>query len=59
LWHVGVKAPGTANSTTRLPENSSPVVFGTEPASVMTVNLASGSLSPTAMTIPSPFLQKA
>ena len=36
LWQVGVKAPGTANSTTFLPLNNSSVVFGFGPSAVMT-----------------------
>ena len=45
--HVGVKAPGTANSATFLPLNTSSVVFGLGPSPVMTRNVADGSLSPT------------
>jgi hypothetical protein len=40
-------APGTANSTTFLPLNSSSEVFGLGPSAVMTVNEALGTRSPT------------
>ncbi len=49
LWQVGVKAPGTANSTTFLPPNTSAVVIGFGPSGLMVLNVASGSLSPTLM----------
>src|SRR5467141_719125 len=49
LWQVGVKAPGTANSTTFLPLKMSSVVMGLGPSAVITVNVALGSLSPTLM----------
>ena len=49
LWQVGVKAPGTANSTTFLPLNTSSVVFGFGPSGVMTRNVALGKRSPTLM----------
>src|SRR6185503_16808622 len=47
LLQVGVKAPGTANSTTFLPLNNSSVVFGFGPSAVITVNVAFGTRSPT------------
>src|SRR5690348_7476454 len=47
LWQVGVKAPGTANSTTFLPLNSSSLVFGLGPSAVITVNVPLGTRSPT------------
>ena len=40
LWQVGVKAPGTANSTTFLPLKISSVVFGFGPSAVITVKVA-------------------
>src|ERR1700728_3500517 len=46
LLQVGVKAPGTANSTTRLPLNISSVVFTAGPSAPITRNFASGSRSP-------------
>ena len=49
LWQVPVNAPGTANSATFLPLNSSSVVFHAGPSPVMTRNLALGSCSPTLM----------
>ena len=49
LWQVGVKAPGTANSTTFLPLKISSVVFGFGPSAVMTRNVALGRRSPTLM----------
>ena len=50
LLQVGVKAPGTANSTTFLPLKMSSVVFGLlGPSAVITRNVALGSLSPTLM----------
>src|SRR5262252_6525977 len=48
-WQVGVKAPGTANSTTFLPLNTSSVVFQPGPSAVITLNFASGRRSPTLM----------
>src|SRR3974390_2940725 len=51
LWQVGVKAPGTANSTTFLPLNTSSVLFQPGPSAVMTLNFASGRRSPTLMAI--------
>jgi hypothetical protein len=50
-WQVGVKAPGTANITTFLPPNTSPVVNVLIPSAPMTLNVASGRRSPTAMVI--------
>src|SRR6187401_3062448 len=47
LLQVGVKAPGTANSTTFLPLNNSSVVIGFGPSPVITVKLPLGTLSPT------------
>src|SRR4029077_12160705 len=47
LWQVGVKAPGTANSTTFLPLKTSSVVFQPGPSAVITLNLPSGTRSPT------------
>src|ERR1700675_201744 len=47
LWQVGVKAPGTANSTTFLPLNNSSVVFGFGPSPVITVKEPLGTRSPT------------
>src|SRR6185437_13264252 len=49
LVQVGVKAPGTANSATFLPLNTSSVVFGLGPSDVITRKVALGSLSPTLM----------
>src|SRR5918996_5315453 len=49
LLQVGVKAPGTANSTTFLPLNTSSVVLGFGPSAVMTRNVALGNVSPTLM----------
>src|SRR5499427_6787400 len=49
LWQVGVNAPGTANSTTFLPLNTSSVVFQPGPSAVITLNFASGRRSPTLM----------
>src|SRR5262249_28930857 len=46
-WQVGVKAPGTANRTTRLPANTSLVVKISSPLGRATLNVASGRLSPT------------
>ena len=56
LWQVGVKAPGTANSTTFLPLNISSVVFGFGPSAVITVNVALGTRSPTLMAMMLPLL---
>ena len=36
MWQVGVNAPGTANSTTVFPANTSAVVTVSGPSSVMT-----------------------
>src|ERR1700760_3174009 len=47
LLQVGVNAPGTANSTTFLPLNSSSVVLGFGPSAVMTVKDPLGTRSPT------------
>src|SRR3982750_1139008 len=47
LLQVGVNAPGTANSTTFLPLNSSSVVFGFGPSAVITVKEPFGTRSPT------------
>src|SRR5271170_40526 len=47
LWQVGVKAPGTANSTTFLPLNNSSVVFGFGPSAVITMKVPLGTRSPT------------
>src|SRR3546814_1074603 len=44
---VGVKAPGTENSTTFLPLNSSSVEISLMPSSVFTRNAALGTRSPT------------
>src|SRR6267378_7547338 len=49
LWQVGVKAPGTANSTTFLPLKISSVVCGLGPSAVITVNVVVGRRSPTLM----------
>ena len=50
LLQVGVKAPGTANSTTFLPLKMSSVVFGLlGPSAVWARNVALGNLSPTLM----------
>src|ERR1700761_3322881 len=46
---VGVKAPGSANSATFLPANSSSVVTGLGPPSCISVKVADGILSPTLM----------
>jgi hypothetical protein len=46
-----VKAPGTANSATFLPENTSEVDSGFGPSALKTLKVASGSLSPTLMLI--------
>src|SRR5262249_62418712 len=51
LWQVGVKAPGTANSTTFFPLNTSSVVLHAGPSAVITLNFASGTRSPTLMAI--------
>src|ERR1700722_10660823 len=48
---VGVNAPGTENSTTVFPLNSSSAVSFCGPSLVMRVNLPSGILSPTLMVI--------
>ena len=48
---VGVKAPGTANSTTFLPLNSSSVVISAMPSLPRYLNFADGTLSPTLMVI--------
>jgi threonine dehydrogenase-like Zn-dependent dehydrogenase len=45
-----------ANSATFLPAKASAVVIGAGPAAVMTVKLASGSLSPTLIAMSSPSL---
>src|SRR5262245_35119208 len=47
LLQVGVKAPGTANSTTFLPLKSSSLVLGLGPSAVITMNVAAGTRSPT------------
>src|SRR6185437_2670775 len=48
LLQVGVKAPGTANSTTFLPLKMSSVVFGLlGPSAVCVRNVVLGNLSPT------------
>src|ERR671913_2550994 len=46
-WQVGVKAPGTATSTTLRPLNTSSVVFGFGPSGVITRKVAWGSVWPT------------
>src|SRR6202790_683595 len=46
-WQVGVKAPGTANSTTFLPLNNSSAVFGFGPSAVITMKEPLGTRSPT------------
>src|SRR5258705_2938939 len=51
LLQVGVKAPGTANSTTFLPLNNSSVVFGFGPSPVITVKVPLGTRSPTLIAI--------
>src|SRR5689334_25077882 len=48
---VGVNAPGTANSATRLPLKNSPLVVGLGPSAVATVSGTSGRGSPTWMVI--------
>src|SRR5688572_1913581 len=48
---VGVNAPGTENSTTRLPLNSSSVVIFCGPSLLMTCSEPAGNLSPTLMLI--------
>jgi hypothetical protein len=48
---VGVNAPGTENSKTRLPSNSWLVVTSAGPASVIVRNLPEGMRSPTLMVI--------
>src|SRR5262245_28713152 len=55
IEHVGVNAPGTANSTTRLPLNNSPTVTSLGAPSRISLSFTSaGRLSPTliAMEIP-------
>ena len=47
LWQVPVKAPGTANSATFLPLNTSSVLFQAGPSPAITRNFPSGILSPT------------
>src|SRR6185295_15005129 len=56
LLQVGVKAPGTANSTTFLPLKMSSVVFGFGPSAVITVKLALGMRSPTLMVMIEPLV---
>ena len=51
LLQVGVNAPGTANSTTFLPLNTSSLGFGFGPSAVMTRNVVLGRLSPTLIVI--------
>ena len=46
-----MKAPGTANSATFLPPNTSSVVISLGPSGVRTLKVASGSLSPTTIAI--------
>ena len=49
IEQVGVKAPGTAISTTLRPGKMSAEARGAGPSSVITVKVASGTLSPTLM----------
>src|SRR5208282_559903 len=51
---VGVKAPGSANSTTFLPLNISSVVMSLMPSAVMCLSLTEGILSPTLIAIRRP-----
>src|SRR5260370_17696545 len=53
---VGVKAPGTAKSTTFLPLKNSSVVTSLTPSGVISLNFADGTLSPTLMVMAFPFL---
>jgi len=48
---VGVKAPGSANTTTLRPLKNSPVFTGWGPLSVIFIRVASGILSPALMAI--------
>ena len=52
---VGVKAPGTPNSTTSLPPNTSSVENSCGPSWVASVSFTDGSVSPTLIvTVASP-----
>jgi hypothetical protein len=51
---VGVKAPGSAKSTTFLLAKISSVVSGAGPLSVMCISVAEGTLSPTLIVIVRP-----
>ena len=46
MLQVGVKAPGTPNSTTLRPEKSTSVDIFCGPSAVVTVKSTAGSLSP-------------
>ncbi|MGT2467959.1 hypothetical protein ACVOMV_28775 [Mesorhizobium atlanticum] len=49
MLQVGVKAPGTPNSTTFLPAKISSPVIGLAPSAVITLKFDAGSFSPTEM----------
>ena len=56
IEHVGVNAPGTAKTTTRLPLKISPTVTSFGPASPISLSFKSmGSVSPTLIAMPSSF----
>src|SRR5262245_8352909 len=52
--HVGVNAPGTANSTTLPEPSTSPLCTGLGPSAVIVISFTSGILSPTEIAIDLP-----
>src|SRR6202012_3920588 len=57
--HVGVNAPGSANTTTFFPANRSSVFTGFGPLSCFCISVTDGTLSPTLIVMFSPYVEPA